>query len=159
MCWEHSPWLAVVSFPILFTFYISFSKGRLKRNIMPPKKLEKTRAFRQGQAETSWQICTSSEADQMHFLEASHKDNLPSWRCGQAPLIRGDPGRSCSKSVQSGGCRNSRPTALKESLSEPWTAQMFQGLLPRCFLQVSFWVVQVPDLCTPALRPSLLVFR
>ena len=128
-CWEHSLWLAVVSSSTLLTFYISFcfKRGGSKEKWCQNIGEEKTRAFRQGQAETSWQICTSSKADQMHFPKANHKDHLPSWWCGQALSMRGDPGRSCSKSVHSGGCRSSRPTALKESLSGPWTAQIFCG--------------------------------
>ena len=55
---------------------------------------EKTRPFSQGQAETSWRNCTSYEADQLRFQEASHKDNFSSWQCGQAPSMRGDLGEA-----------------------------------------------------------------
>lgn len=129
MCWEHS--MTDSGFiPHFVHIFISFCFQRgSSKEIWCQKKIgeEKTRAFSQGQAETSWQICTFSEADQMHFPKASHKDNLPSWWCGQALSMRGHPGRSWSKSVHSGGCRSSRLTGLKESLSGPWTAQMFCG--------------------------------
>ena len=128
-CWEHSPWLAVVSSPILFTFYVSFCFQRGgSKEILCPKKLEKKRqerAFRQGQADMSWQILRLTGCT---FQKPVTK--ITSHQCGQVSLVRGDPRRSCSKSVHSGGCRTSRPTTLKENLSEPWTAQMFQGLSP-----------------------------
>ena len=122
MCWEHSPWLAV-----LFTFYISFCFQRgCSKEIWYQKNLENKRQELLVKAkQRHHDRSTSSEADQMHFPKASHKDNLPSRWCGQALSMRGDPRRSCSQCVHSGGCRSSRPTALKESLSGPWTAQMF----------------------------------
>ena len=121
----------------IFTFNFVF-KGEVQKKYDAQKiGEEKTRAFHQGQAETSWQICTSSEVDQMHFPEASHKDTLPSWRCGQAPLMRGDPRRSCSKSVHSGGCGSYKPTAFQDLGQH------------KCFVGNCL-------LCTPALSPSLL---
>ena len=108
--------------------FIWFSKGRLKRNIMP-KKLEKKRQELFAKAK---QRCHDRSVLPLRLTGCTFQKpvtKITSHQCGQGPLMRGKPRRSCSKSVYSGGCRSSRPTTLKENLSEPWTAQMFQGLL------------------------------
>ena len=64
------------------------------------------------------------------------------------------PWKSPSKPLHSGDCRDSKPTALKENLSVPWTAQTFPGSLSSV-MPVNPWAVLVPGLCTLALSPSL----
>ena len=80
MCWEHSPWLAVVSSPILFTFYMSFCFQRGgSKEICPENWGRKDKSF---SPRPSRHVMTDSEADRMHFPEASHKDNLSSMWSG-----------------------------------------------------------------------------
>ena len=116
--WFHPPFCSP------FTCHFVF-KGEAQKKYAQKTGEEKARAFHQGQADMSWQILRLTGCT---FQKPVTK--ITSHQCGQVSLMRGDPRRSCSKSVHSGGCRTSRPTTLKENLSEPWTAQMFQGLLP-----------------------------
>ena len=76
-----------------FTSHFVFKEAQKKYDAWRAGE-EKTGDFSQGQAEASWQMFTSSEADQLHFPEASHKDNLSSWQCGQKTSMRGDPGKA-----------------------------------------------------------------
>lgn len=77
-----------------FTFPFVFKGEAQKKYDAADFREGKTSLFIEDQAETWWKVCTSYEADQLHFPQAGHKDNFPSWSGGLAQAPGGDPGEA-----------------------------------------------------------------
>ena len=63
-----------------FTFHFVFKGKAQKKYDSPDSREEKTGSFSQDQAETSGKVCTSYKTHQLHFQEASYKDDFPPWQ-------------------------------------------------------------------------------
>lgn len=91
-----SKWTASVqlSFYSNFTFHFVFKGEAQKKYDASDIRKEKRSPFSEDQAETSWKVCTSYEADQLHFQKAGHEDNFASWQWGSAQAMGGDAGKA-----------------------------------------------------------------